>query len=129
MFTFFAYILFIFYIFCFYFVNFSTKYGTTEEREITEESHGLLGDIKQLLQSFFKAMFKSRPDHKRLLLWIFLFNYTFYVFTYNGTEGTHRYLYAKLEYGWTEQEYTEFSAIYKLCYAFVLLVILPLSSR
>ena len=76
-----------------------------------------------------KTVFKPRPNNKRLLIWLLLFNFGCYNFAYNGTEGTHRYLFVQKEYEWDEQEYTVFLAAYKTCYLFALWILLPLCSR
>ena len=60
------------------------------------------------------TVIKKRSDQRRLMIWLLLFNFGCYIFAYNGSEGTHRYLFANLEYGWNEQEYTIFLAAYKV---------------
>jgi hypothetical protein len=76
-----------------------------------------------------KTVFKERPDNRRLMVWLLLFNFASYIFAYNGTEGTHRYLFARKQYGWDEQQYTGFLAAYKFCYLISLWALLPLCSR
>ena len=85
--------------------------------------------IYQIILKLLKTVFKSRADYKRLLIWLLLFNFGCYNFAYNGTEGTHRYLYANLEYGWNQEQYTVFLAAYKLCYLLALWILLPFASR
>ena len=45
-----------------------------------------------------------------------IFNFMCYIFAYNGTEGTHRYLFARQKYGWEELEYTAYLSLYRVCY-------------
>ena len=40
-------------------------------------------------------MVKPRPGYRRVIVLLGVFNFMCYIFTYNGTEGTHRYYYAQ----------------------------------
>jgi hypothetical protein len=52
-----------------------------------------------------------------------------YIFAYNGTEGTHRYLFARQKYGWDELQYTAYLSLYRVCYLLTLWIVLPVLSR
>ena len=58
-----------------------------------------------------------------------IFNFMCYIFAYNGTEGTHRYLFAKQKYGWEEVQYTAYLSLYRVCYLLTLWAVLPTLSR
>ncbi|XP_059089162.1 proton-coupled folate transporter-like [Tigriopus californicus] len=77
----------------------------------------------------FKTILKPRAGHGRLMIWMLLFNFACYIFAYNGTEGSHRYLFATKKYGWDEQEFTVFLSIYRILYLVTLWLILPVLSR
>ena len=49
-----------------------------------------------------------------------------YIFTYNGTEGTHRYYFAQNKYKWNEQDMTSYLFNYRLAYLASLWLIVPL---
>merc|ERR1719362_2666868 len=74
-------------------------------------------------------LIRKRSNNRRLMIWILLFNFGCFIFAYNGSEGTHRYLFTKLQYGWNEQQYTVFLTAYKVCYLIALWVLLPFCSR
>ena len=42
-----------------------------------------------------KSVVKPRPGYRRLIVLLGVFNFMCYIFTYNGTEGSHRYYYAQ----------------------------------
>ena len=42
-----------------------------------------------------KSVVKPRPGYRRVIVLLGVFNFMCYIFTYNGTEGTHRYYYAQ----------------------------------
>ena len=73
----------------------------------------------------FKTVFRPRAGIFRALLLPTVFNYACYIFAYNGTEGTHRYLYATKKYGWSEQEYTRYLSLYRIFYMVALWVVVP----
>ena len=76
-----------------------------------------------------KTAFRPRSNYKRLMVWILLATFACYNFAYVGTEGSHRYLYVKLEYDWDQEEFTTFLAAYKGCYLIALWILLPFASR
>lgn len=77
----------------------------------------------------FKTLFKRRPGPYRMLLLVLCFNFACYIFVYNGTEGSHRLLYAQDKYGWTTGEYSAYLALYRICYLVTLWLALPALSR
>ena len=103
----------------------STQYGTSEVEVTQPSSYCSFSDVFATL----KVVFKERSNNRRLMILMLLFNFGCYIFAYNGTEGTHRQLFANLEYGWEEQEYTQFLSAYKFCYLLALWVLLPFCSR
>ena len=76
-----------------------------------------------------KVVFKPRSNGKRFMIWILLATYACYMFAYVGTEGSHRFLYVKLEYNWDQEQFTTFLAAYKGCYLIALWILLPFASR
>lgn len=68
--------------------NEQTTYGTEEVlNEQPQSTYCTWSDV----MACFKTLFRSRSDHRRLMIWILLFNFGCYIFAYNGSEGTHRY--------------------------------------
>ena len=63
------------------------------------------------------------------MIWILLVTFACYNFAYVGTEGSHRFLYVKLEYNWDQKEFTTFLSAYKGCYLIALWILLPFASR
>ena len=63
------------------------------------------------------------------MIWILLATFACYNFAYVGTEGSHRFLYVKLEYNWDQEQFTTFLAAYKICYLIALWILLPFASR
>ena len=63
------------------------------------------------------------------MIWILLATFACYNFAYVGTEGSHRFLYVKLEYNWDQEQFTTFLAAYKGCYLIALWILLPFASR
>ena len=92
-----------------------TQYGT---EEVQNNVHEIQPENKYCnwsdVWACIRTVFKKRSDQRRLMIWLLLFNFGCYIFAYNGSEGTHRYLFANFEYGWSEQEYTVFLAAYKV---------------
>ena len=54
-----------------------------------------LPKLSDILEDF-KVVIKERPDLRRPMLIILVFNFACYIFAYNGQEGTHRYYYTGL---------------------------------
>ena len=54
---------------------------------------------KSLLFVFagLKSVVRQREGHRRVIVLLGVFNFMCYIFTYNGTEGTHRYYYAQAD--------------------------------
>ena len=77
----------------------------------------------------FRTVFKQRDGPRRAILLLGILNFAFYIFTYNGTEGTHRYLFAQRKYGWTEQEMSTYLFDYRLAYLLATWLLVPLLSR
>ena len=42
-----------------------------------------------------KSVVKPRQGYRRLIVLLGVFNFMCYIFTYNGTEGSHRYYFAQ----------------------------------
>ena len=79
--------------------------------------------------SGFQGVIKPRPDYKRRMVLMLIFNFACVIFTYNGTEGSHRYLYAQYKYGWEEKEFTLYYSVYRIFYLITLWIILPICSQ
>ena len=77
----------------------------------------------------FRTVFKQREGPRRAILLLGILNFALYIFTYNGTEGTHRYLFAQRKYGWTEQEMSTYLFDYRLAYLLATWLLVPLLSR
>ena len=73
-------------------------YGAQEgtqpcEDTAKEESGAKTNFVKSSLMfvvSSVRTVLMPRPGHRRLILLLGVFNFMCYIFTYNGTEGTHR---------------------------------------
>ncbi len=76
-----------------------------------------------------RTLLKPRPERRRLLLLLLVSNFACYIFAYNGTEGSHRYLFAGRKYGWEEGEYTIFLSVYRVFYLVTLWLLVPFCSR
>jgi len=72
-----------------------------------------------------KSVVKPRPGWRRVIVLLGVFNFMCYIFTYNGTEGTHRYYFAQAKYGWTEQEMSTYLFDYRLGYMLSLWILVP----
>ena len=94
----------------------TTTYGT---EEVQNEVHEIQPENKYCtwsdVWSCIRTVIRKRSNNRRLMIWILLFNFGCFIFAYNGSEGTHRYLFTKLQYGWNEQQYTVFLTAYKVC--------------
>jgi hypothetical protein len=78
----------------------------------------------------FRTAFRKRPEKlQRMIILLLLIDFMLYIFVYNGTEGTHRYLFAINKYGWDEQQFTRYLATYRIYYLVTLWFFLPLASR
>ena len=99
----------------------TTTYGT---EEVQNEVHEIQPENKYCtwsdVWSCIRTVIRKRSNNRRLMIWILLFNFGCFIFAYNGSEGTHRYLFTKLQYGWNEQQYTVFLTAYKVCKGFQL---------
>ena len=77
-----------------------TRYGaqevtqTCEGTDTAEQTTGAKTNfVKSSLMfviSSVRTVLMPRPGHRRLILLLGVFNFMCYIFTYNGTEGTHR---------------------------------------
>ena len=94
----------------------TTTYGT---EEVQNEVHEIQPENKYCTWSdvwkSIRTVIRKRSNNRRLMIWILLFNFGCFIFAYNGSEGTHRYLFTKLQYGWNEQQYTVILTAYKEC--------------
>ena len=67
---------------------------TSEDTDTAEETSGAKTNfVKSSLMfviSSVRTVLMPRPGHRRLILLLGVFNFMCYIFTYNGTEGTHR---------------------------------------
>ena len=77
----------------------------------------------------FRTVFKSRRGPRRAILLLGVLNFALYIFTYNGTEGTHRYAFAQRKYGWSEQEMSTYLFDYRLAYLIATWFLVPLLSK
>ena len=75
---------------------------TCEGTDTAEETSGAKTNfVKSSLMfviSSVRTVLMPRPGHRRLILLLGVFNFMCYIFTYNGTEGTHRYYFARDKY-------------------------------
>lgn len=99
----------------------------------------------------FMTILKKREGIKRTMLLMLIFNFACYIFTYNGTEGSHRqglrryktyctsngitfvhlirYLFVRNKYGWDTEDLTRYLSIYRILYLITLWILLPLASK
>ena len=78
----------------------------------------------------FRTVFKARDGYRRHIVLLGVFNFMCYIFTYNGTEGTHRYTFAKAKYeGWSEQEMSSYLFNYRIAYLVSLWVVIPILTK
>ena len=105
-------------------------YGSTVSTTVseTQEENWFWSSIKFVFDSF-KTIFKSRRGPRRAILFLGILNFACYIFTYNGTEGTHRYAFAQRKYGWTEQEMSTYLFDYRVAYLVATWLVVPLLSR
>ena len=47
------------------------------------------------MSASLRSVVRAREGFRRLIVLLGVFNFMCYIFTYNGTEGTHRYYYAQ----------------------------------
>ena len=64
-----------------------------------------------------------------MIVLLCIFNFACYIFTYNGTEGTHRYYFAQRKYGWSEQEMSTYLFDYRIGYMVSLWILIPILTR
>merc|ERR1719369_2735228 len=76
-----------------------------------------------------KTVLKPREGARRLIVLLGIFNFACYIFTYNGTEGTHRYYFAQRKYGWSEQEMSTYLFDYRIGYMISLWLIIPILTK
>ena len=111
----------------------STTYGTTSiEESPADEKKSCWSNFPRpndLIAGFVTIFRRREEPRKRIMIWLLIFNFACYIFTYNGTEGSHRYLYAQKKYGWDEQEFTVYLSIYRVCYLITLWVLLPTGKK
>ena len=79
--------------------------------------------------SGFKSVFRKREDHKRTILVMLIFNFACYSLTYNGTEGSHRYLFTQYKYGWNETDFSLYYSVYRIVYLVTLWGLLPFVNK
>ena len=78
----------------------------------------------------FRTVLKARDGYRRHIVLLGVFNFMCYIFTYNGTEGTHRYTFAKAKYeGWSEQEMSSYLFNYRIAYLVSLWVVIPILTK
>ena len=90
----------------------STESNTIEKNNEIFETIDILADetiyicesflpsVKKSLLFVFaglKSVVRQREGHRRVIVLLGVFNFMCYIFTYNGTEGTHRYYYAQAD--------------------------------
>ena len=105
-------------------------YGSTGSSTVTEsqEDNWFWSSIKFVFDSF-KTIFKPRRGPRRAILFLGILNFACYIFTYNGTEGTHRYAFAQRKYGWSEQEMSTYLFDYRVAYLVATWLVVPILSR
>lgn len=75
-----------------------------------------------------RTVFRARRWPKKSILFLAIFNFAAFIFIYNGTEGTHRYLYAQKKYKWNEQDFTRYLFNYRIAYMVALWIVSPILS-
>jgi len=86
---------------------------------------GVVQEALAFLVDSLRTVARRRDGHMRLVLLLGMFNFMCYIFTYNGTEGTHRYYYAQFQYGWSEQEMSSYLFVYRIGYLIALWCAVP----
>ena len=77
--------------------------------------------------SSLRVALRSRPQ--RPLILALVFNFLCFILAYDGTEGTHRQLYATREFGWSEEQFSYFLSVYRICYLLTLWLLLPAMTK
>ena len=106
-------------------------YGSTTQSSAVAEAeteNWFWSSVKFVFDSF-KTIFKKRRGPRRTILFLGILNFACYIFTYNGTEGTHRYAFAQRKYGWSEQEMSTYLFDYRVAYLVATWFVVPLLSR
>ena len=101
------------------------SYGSTEV--LHEEPKGVCQYFDLL--SSIKVAIKRRAGIYRTMIFMLIFNFTCYILAYDGTEGTHRYLFATKQYHWNEEQFSYYLSVYRIFYLLTLWIFLPLLSR
>ena len=77
--------------------------------------------------SSLRVALRSRPQ--RPLILALVFNFLCFILAYDGTEGTHRQLYATRQFGWSEEQFSYFLSVYRICYLLTLWLLLPAMTK
>jgi len=103
----------------------TTNTMTNQDMETAANTNIIKSSLLFVFGSF-KSVFVSREGYRRHIVLLGVFNFMCYIFTYNGTEGTHRYYFAIRKYEWNEQQYASYLFNYRLAYLASLWVIIPI---
>ena len=80
--------------------------------------------------SSLRTVAAPRPGPRRWIVVAGVLNFMCYIFTYNGTEGTHRYTFAKAKYKeWSEQEMSSYLFNYRIAYLVSLWFVIPIFTK
>nr|ALS04330.1 proton-coupled folate transporter-like protein [Acartia pacifica] len=100
------------------------NYGSTKDLSETNGKTDNTTDQPSTLAQKNPREFPRKP-----ILFLSIFSFACFIFTYNGTEGTHRYMYAQKKYGWNEQNFTQYLFHYRIAYMITLWIISPVLTR
>ena len=80
------------------------------------------------LTASFKEVAKPRENNRRRMILFLVFNFAFIAIAYYGTEGSHRYLYTQVKYGWDEADFSLYYSVYRIMYLITLWILIPITS-
>ena len=101
----------------------------TSQDESAAKTNFVKTSLKFCVESF-RTVFRARDGYRRHIVLLGVFNFMCYIFTYNGTEGTHRYTFAKAKYKeWSEQEMSSYLFNYRIAYLVSLWFVIPIFTK
>ena len=109
-------------------VKYGSQDAVAEVEETTERRNWFKSSFAFTFDSL-KTVLKPRKGVRRLIVLLGIFNFACYIFTYNGTEGTHRYYFAQRKYGWSELEMSTYLFDYRIGYMVSLWILIPILTR